>query len=79
MPPVVPKKVLGSRPQQPRAKATRARSLVAGDLGAVGAPAGSALRDGDMAVVAALGAAGVAGQQQAMGLHDPPAPFVIGR
>lgn len=57
-----------------------ALAVAAGDLESVRAPARVALRHGDAAVVAPLvGSSGVAGQEQAMGLHHAPDALVVGR
>jgi hypothetical protein len=54
-------------------------TVVAADLKAVGAPAAVALIDGDASVMAPLDAAGMAIEQEAVDLHHPVNPLVIGR
>src|SRR6516165_3641074 len=54
-------------------------TVVAADLKAVGAPAAVALIDGDASVMAPLDAAGMAIKQEAVDLHHPVNPLVIGR
>src|SRR5947207_5243006 len=54
-------------------------TVVAANLKAVGAPAAVALIDGDASVMAALGAAGMAIEQEVVDLHHPVNPLVIGR
>ena len=54
-------------------------AIVAADLEAVGASAPIALIDCDTAVMPPLDIASMAIEQQAMGLHHPIDPLVIGR
>ena len=54
-------------------------AIVAADLEAIGAPAPIALIDCDAAVMPPLDTASMAIEQQAMGLHHPVDPLVIGR
>ena len=54
-------------------------TVVAADLKAIGAPAAIALIDGDASVMSPLDAAGMAIKQQAVDLHHPVNPLVIGR
>ena len=54
-------------------------TVVAADLKAIGAPAAVARIDGDASVMSPLDAAGMAIKQQAMDLHHPVNPLVIGR
>src|SRR5205807_5847228 len=54
-------------------------TVVAADLKAVGAPAAVALIDGDASVMTPLDAAGMAIEQEAVDLHHPVNPLVIGR
>jgi len=54
-------------------------TVVAADLKAVGAPAAVALIDGDASIMAPLDAAGMAIEQEAVDLHHPVNPLVIGR
>ena len=54
-------------------------AIVAADLEAIGAPASIALIDRDAAVMPPLDTASMAIEQQAMGLHHPVNPLVIGR
>src|SRR5262249_33212950 len=76
---VVARKLMASRSQQSSAKATpHAFTVVAANLKAGGAPAAVALIDGDAAVMAPLGAAGMAIEQEAVHLHHPVTPLVIG-
>src|SRR6516165_7897780 len=76
---VVARKLMASRSQQSSAKATRPFTVVAADLKAVGAPAAVALIDGDASIMAPLDAAGMAIEQEAVDLHHPVNPLVIGR
>jgi len=54
-------------------------TVVAADLKAIGAPAAVARVDSDASVMSPLDAAGMAIKQQAMDLHHPVNPLVIGR
>ena len=54
-------------------------TVVAADLKAIGALAAIALIDGDASVMSPLDAAGMAIKQQAVDLHHPVNPLVIGR
>ena len=54
-------------------------TVVAADLKAVGAPAAVARIDGDASVMSPLDATGMAIKQQAVDLHHPINPLVIGR
>ena len=56
-----------------------ALAVVATDLEAIGAPASIALIDCDAAVMPPLDTASMAIEQQAMDLHRPVDPLVIGR
>ncbi len=70
---------MASRSQQSSAKATRTPHVVAADLKAIGAPAAVARIDSDASVMSPLDAAGMAIKQQAVDLHHPVNPLVIGR
>ncbi len=92
---IVARKLMASRSQQSRAKATQAHgftiaaiegegdpdllAVVTADLEAVGATAPVSLIHRDAAVVTTLGAIAVSIEQQAMDLHDPVDSFVVGR
>ena len=54
-------------------------TVVAADLKAIGAPVAVARIDGDASVMSPLDAAGMAIKQQAVDLHHPVNPLVIGR
>src|SRR4030095_10657890 len=54
-------------------------TVVAADLKAIGAPAAVARINGDASVMSPLDAAGMAIKQQAVDLHHPVNPLVIGR
>src|SRR5262249_48992051 len=75
---VVARKLMASRSQQSSAKA-HPFTVVTADLKAVGAPAAVALIDGDASIMAPLDAAGMAIEQEAVDLHHPVNPLVIGR
>ena len=69
---------MASRSQQSSAKATRTFSILAADLKAVGAPTPIAFIHCDPTIVPPLDTTGMAIEQQAMDLHHPVDPFVIG-
>src|SRR3954466_9113778 len=79
MPLVVATKLMASRSQQSRAKATRTRSPLSQPISRpVRAPAGVARVHSNAPLVPALLAAGVALEQEPVHLHDPVDPLHVG-
>src|SRR5215210_7895434 len=77
IPPVVATKLIASRSQQSRAKATRTRSPFAPDLKGIRAPAQIRPCDGDLPIVTALDPACMPLKQEAMLLHHAVDPLVV--